>query len=534
MRSNLLQTGVCDPQHSSLSEPGNALGSGRVSLLRLLVFAAICFASFSSRAAAPEKSKLAVLDRVVASDQVLILEHVTVIDVTGGPSLADRSVIVSGDSITAIAKSGSIPIPAGAHVIDGHGKFLIPGLWDMHTHVAGIAADPSWAKSTLLPLLVANGITGIRDMGGDLDALEAWRREVEGGTLAGPRIVAAGPMLVPARRAGAPAAPPDPSLLRIGTPEEAREAVDSLQKRGADFIKIITVSRENYFAIAEESKKDGIPFVGHIPFDVNATEASNAGQKSIEHIIYSSLALDCSGQGEEIRRKMREALAAKDERANAALSDEANRTFSSEKAAALWLTFKKNGTWVTPTLFSIWVNAHHSLDSAVDPQLAYLPQALRKEWAPAKNSAPGDRETEAWWQRQFENDRKLTGEMHRAGVRLLAGSDSLDRYDFVGTSLHRELQMLVEAGLTPLEALQAATIGPAEFLARADSGKIATGNRADLVLLEGDPTKDIRNTEKIAAVVLQGRLYARGELDAMLSGARAAAAAAPAAASEAK
>ena len=203
MRSNLLQTGVCDPQHSSLSEPGNALGSGRVSLLRLLVFAAICFASFSSRAAAPEKSKLAVLYRAAASDQVLILEHVTVIDVTGGPSLADRSVIVSGDSITAIAKFGSIPIPAGAHVIDGHGKFLIPGLWDMHTHVAGIAADPSWAKNTLLPLLVANGITGIRDMGGDLDALEEWRREVEVGTLAGPRIVAAGPMLVPARRAGA-------------------------------------------------------------------------------------------------------------------------------------------------------------------------------------------------------------------------------------------------------------------------------------------------------------------------------------------
>ncbi len=201
------------------------------------------------------------------------------------------------DSIVGMAKSGSIEIPKDAQRIDARGKFLIPGLWDMHTHIAGISANPVWAKQTLLPLLIANGITGIRDMGGDLDALESWRREIENGTLIGPRIVAAGPMLLPARRAGANPAPADPAILRVGTPEESRAAVDSLQKRGADFIKIIEVSRENYFAIADESKKDSIPFAGHIPSDVTATEASNAGQKSVEHIIYSSLAFDCSARG---------------------------------------------------------------------------------------------------------------------------------------------------------------------------------------------------------------------------------------------
>jgi len=464
----------------------------------------------------------------------LAITHVTVIDVTGGTELGDQTVVISGDSILAIDSTGSIPVPAGAQLVDGHGKFLIPGLWDMHTHIAGINADPSWAKHILLPLLVANGITGIRDMGGDLDALESWRRDIDGGSLIGPSIVAAGPMLLPARRAGAPAAPADPAVLRIGTPEEARSAVDSLQKRGADFIKIIELPRESYFAVAGEAKRDAIPFAGHVPSSLTATEASNAGQKSIEHVIYSSLAFDCSSKGEELRRKRKEAAEKRDGQAEADVTDEANRTYSSDKAAALWETFRKNGTWVTPTLFSIWVNAHRLEDSSDDPQLAYVPASLRKEWAPAKNPTQDDRDTASWWKRQFANDRKLTGDMHRAGVRLLAGSDSLDRYDFAGSSLHRELKELVEAGLTPLEALQAATLAPADFLGIAKAGKVARGFQADLILLDGDPTKDVTNSEKIAAVVLRGNYIGRGDLDAMLAKARAAAAAVSSATNDSK
>jgi imidazolonepropionase-like amidohydrolase len=479
------------------------------------ILAATClFAAFSS-ADSPQKPK------------AIVIDHVAVIDVTGGPVLTDRAVLISGDKIGAIAKTGSIETPEGTQVVNATGKFLIPGLWDMHTHVAGINANPSWAKETLIPLLIANGITGIRDMGGDLDALIAWRREIESGQLSGPQIFAAGPMLLPAPRSEA-ASRPDPAVLRVGTPEESREVVDRLQKRGADFIKIIEVSREVYFAIAEESKKDGISFAGHIPSEVTAIEASNAGQKSIEHIIYSSLALDCSTRGEEVRKQIREASAKRNRQAIADLTDEANRTFSAEKAAALWQTFRKNGTWVTPTLFSIWVNAHRLGESPGDPQLEYLPPSLRKEWMPTKNLTQDDRDTDAWWLRQFENDRKLTGEMHRAGVRLLAGSDSLDRYDFVGTSLHQELQMLVQAGLTPVEALQTATLNPRDFLGREDIGTIAIGGRADLVLLDGDPTKDIRNTEEIWGVVLAGRYLAREDLASMLAKARSAAHAIPA------
>jgi len=464
----------------------------------------------------------------------LVIDHVTVIDVANGSELADQSVIIEGNSISAVANSGSIEIQKDAQRVDARGKFLIPGLWDMHTHIAGINAKPVWAKQTLLPLLVANGITGIRDMGGDLNALESWRREIQDGSLVGPQIIAAGPMLLPAGRASATSELADPSILRVGTAGESRAAVDNLQKRGADFIKIIEVSRASYFAIADESKKDAIPFAGHIPSDVTATEASNAGQKSIEHIIYSSLAFDCSAHAGELRQKKKEAAAKRDEQGVADITDEANRTFSTETAAALWQTFKKNHTWVTPTLFSIWVNAHQLEASPGDPQLDYLPASLQKEWIPPKTPSKDDRDTEAWWQRQFENDRKLTGEMHRAGVRLLAGSDSLDRCDFVGTSLHRELQMLVGAGLTPLEALRTATLNPVNFLAMAKSGRVSAGDRADLVLLDGDPTKDITNTEKIAAVVLHGRFLARAELDEMLAKARAAAASVPTETKDAK
>jgi hypothetical protein len=452
------------------------------------------------------------------------ITHVTIVNPQGPPQ-KDMTVVVSGGVIEWIGNSADPQRPAHKDElrVDARGKFLIPGLWDMHTHVAGISADPTWSKNVLLPLLVANGITGIRDMGGDLHALQEWRREIASGTLRGPLIVAAGPMLVPEPPPGNPKSM-DPSILEVGSPAEARSAVDQLQKQGADFIKVIRLSREAYFAVVEESKKDGITFVGHIPMDITASEASQAGQKSIEHIIYSSLALDCSSQESDLRRRLQEASAKKDG-SDAPVYDEADKTFSPQKAAALWATFIRNGTWVTPTLYSISMLAHSPQQSPDDPLLAYLPFGLQKEWRPTGPASQKELAGAAWWERQYENDRKLTGEMHRAGVRLLAGSDSLDRYVFPGSSLQFELRELVAAGLTPQEALQTATESPAAFLGRKDIGSIAAGRRADMILLEADPSQNILNTQKISGVVLAGQFLSRKDLDALLEKARAAAAA---------
>ncbi len=456
----------------------------------------------------------------------LAITHVTIIHPTGAPQ-RDMTIVVSDGVIEWTGKSSDAKRPAhkGELVVDARRKFLIPGLWDMHTHIAGINAHPSWAKSVLIPLLVANGITGIRDMGGDLEALKEWRREIESGAMIGPHIVAAGSMLLPPQRSGAPTEA-DPAELHVGTTAEARAAVGALQKRGAGFIKVIQVPREAYFAVAEESRKDGITFVEHIPSGITATEASAAGQKSVEHIIYSSFALDCSAHETELRKRLLDSSAKGDDAADAkVVFDEADQTFSARKAAALWAVFRQNGTWVTPTLYSISILAHPPLESPGDPELDYLPPALQKEWRPT--AAPSQKELAyaAWWERQYNNDRKLTGEMHRAGVRLLAGSDSLDRYVFAGTSLHRELQEFVAAGLTPQETLRTATQNPAEFLGRKDFGEIVSGERADMVLLEGNPMEEISNTWKSSAVVLAGHFLSRKDLDMMLEKARAAAAA---------
>jgi hypothetical protein len=454
----------------------------------------------------------------------LAITHVTIIN-PHGPPQKDMTVVVSGGAIEWINNADSRKRPAHKDELqlDARGKFLIPGLWDMHTHIAGISADPAWSKNVLLPLLVANGIIGIRDMGGDLRALQQWRREIASGALLGPQIVAAGPMLVPAPPPGK-ARSTDPSIFQVGSVAEARAAVDALQKQGVDFIKVIQLSREDYFAVAEESRKDGIAFVGHIPMNVTATEASAAGQKSIEHIIYSSLALDCSSEEPDLRRGIQKAAEKKDQ-SDAAVFDEADKTFSPQKAAALWAAFVRNGTRVTPTLYPISTLAHPPQQSPDDPLLAFVPAALQKEWRPAGPPSQKELADAAWWERQYENDRKLTGEMHRAGIRLLAGSDSLDRYVFPGSSLHNELKELVAAGLTPQEALQTATENPAEFFGRKDIGAIAAGQRADMVLLDADPTQNIENTQKISAVILAGRFLPRKDLDALLENARAAAAA---------
>jgi imidazolonepropionase-like amidohydrolase len=207
----------------------------------------------------------------------IALTHVTVIDSTANSPRTDQTVVIDNGRIVEMLPSARGKLPKGARIIDGQGKFLIPGFWDMHVHVAGLNADPAWSKQVLLPLLVANGVTGVRDMGGDLDALLAWRREIENGTLVGPHIVASGPFLVSSGKKTAEQYP-------VANVVEARAAVSDLKRRGADFVKIISLpSKEVFFAVADEAKKQGIPFAGHLPFQVSAVEASDAGICSIEH-----------------------------------------------------------------------------------------------------------------------------------------------------------------------------------------------------------------------------------------------------------
>jgi imidazolonepropionase-like amidohydrolase len=457
-----------------------------------------------------------------ATDVPLVLQHVTVIGGTGGAAKPDQTVIISGGHITAIAPAGKIKLDKAATVIDARGKFLIPGLWDMHVHLAGINADPAWSKEVLLPLLIANGITGVRDMGGDLEVLLSWKREVEAGSLLGPHFYASGPWLAAGGRK-------TPEQFPVANAEEARGAVRDLKQRGADFIKIISLpSREAFFAVADEAKKQSISFAGHLPFEIGAVEASNAGMRSIEHFLYSAFALSFSSQEEALRKQLVEAEKKGDSEAWERIAHEADATFSAEKAAALFQTLKKNSTWVTPTIASLDINSHPDSWKLDDPYLDFVPPSLAKEWRSSFNDEQM-KQRAAWLGRQAANDWKLTGQLHRAGVSLLVGSDSLDPFVFPGDSLHRELAEFVQAGYTPLEVIQAATQGAAKFVGRENElGTVEQGKIADLILLDANPLENISNTRKILAVIRNGQYLNRAALDALLAKAKSAAAAVPA------
>jgi imidazolonepropionase-like amidohydrolase len=451
----------------------------------------------------------------------LVLQHVTVIDGTDRPPQPDQTVVIVGGRITTIGPAERVKLDKTAHVVEARGKFLIPGLWDMHVHIAGVNADPSWSKDVLLPLLLADGITGIRDMGGDLTALLAWKRDVESGSLLGPRIFASGPWLAGSGKK-------TPEQYPVANAEEARAAVRDLKQRGADFIKIISLpSREAFFAVADEARKQNISFVGHLPLEVGAAEASNAGMHSIEHFFYSAFSLSFSSQEEELRKRLFEAEKKGDSDTWEKIEREAAASYSTEKAATLFQLLKKNGTWVTPTLASLDITSHPASWKLDDPNLDYVPPSLAKQWRDSLSNTRM-KERAAWLGRLSANDWKVTSEMHRAGVPLLVGSDSLDPFVFPGESLHRELAEFVQAGFTPLEALQAATRGAAQFLGREkDCGTIETGKTADVILLDANPVENISNTRKIFAVIRNGHYLDRAALDALLARARSAAAAVP-------
>jgi len=443
-----------------------------------------------------------------SSPSVLIIHDVTVIDATGAPAQAHRTVIVRDGKIEEVGSSavGMDGKLGGTHV-DGSGKFLIPGLWDMHVHMVFGDWFPR-GKEVTLPLFIANGITGVRDMGGELEVLQQWRKEIAAGTLIGPRMVISGPMLDGPQ-------PRFPSSIAIKTPEDGRRAVDDLKQREADFIKLQSlIPREAVFAIADEAGKQGMTFVGHVPDAVRASEASNAGQKSFEHLIGifegSSPLEDQFIKGTKTESQF--------------LS-----TYDPKRAAALFALLAKNHTWQCPTL--VWERGGNLIDQtdfASDTRARYVPASWKDvTWKRFTEQIVHDFNIDdlATRKRFVEKELEVVNAMHRAGIPFLAGTDTPPGvYVFPGFSLHEELQRFVAAGFTPMEALQTATLNPAKFLGMDDRlGTIEQGKLADLVLLDANPLDDIRNTQKIAAVVVNGRYLSRADLDKMLAGVEAAA-----------
>jgi imidazolonepropionase-like amidohydrolase len=430
----------------------------------------------------------------------LAFTNVTVIDATGAAPQPDMTVVVTGNRITELGRSASVRVPSGAQVVEAKGQFMIPGLWDMHSHVF-------MRKNKILPVLtldlfVAHGVTGVRDMGdqgvkddfGDWPYAQdfAWRQAIAAGAVLGPRLNLAG-VIVDGPKS------PRAGWASIHDEAQARELVVSLKELGADVIKPYDrLPRAAYFALADEARKQGLAFAGHTPLAVSAAEASDAGQRSIEHLTGVLLA---SSRAED--EYMKAIQGGQPPPSVKALVD----SFDEGKAKALFARFVKNGTYHAPT----FVRGRVDPIPMSDPRIArYFTPALREEYAPTLKANPANAANRRL---SYETTRRLVRDMHRSGVKMLAGTDTR----FFGSDLHEELEEFVKAGLTPMEALQTATRNAAEYLGTIGSmGTVEKGKLADLLLLTANPLDAIRNTTKINAVVLDGRLLDRRALDDLL------------------
>jgi imidazolonepropionase-like amidohydrolase len=429
--------------------------------------------------------------RDARAQTAIAVTGVTVIDGRDSLPRREQTVIVRGRRIVSVAPSGSTTVPAGARVIDGRGKYLIPGFWDMHVHTA-IAGGRD-----LLSLYIANGVTGVRDMAGDWATITKWRREISRGQVVGPRIIASGPYLE-----GGDV--PIPHLLTRNA-VEGRAGVDSLVALGVDFIKVHSqLTPEAYFAIARRARERGIGFAGHVPRTVGSDAASDSGQKSIEHLL--AIPLDCTPSDSvalQPRFPVQSALG----------------RCSSEDLGPLYAKFVRNGTYVTPTFtaaveIAVWPT--HTVPG--DSLAHYLPRAVRDYVAkifPMPDSIPPNADSVG--RAVLAKRLRQVAAMQRAGVHILTGTDAPLRNSPPGFGLHEEMALLARGGMSPYEVLRAATIEPARYFGMLDSaGTVEPGRFADLVLLDANPLENIDNTRRISAVVANGRLFAGKDRERLL------------------
>ncbi len=462
--------------------------------------------------------------------QPFALTHVSIVDVETGQLSRDYTVVVSGNRIASVGPN--VRVPHGARTIDARGKVLIPGLWDMHSH-----SLDRWEWSSLLN--VANGVTGVRDPAAvkPVEEIVALRRAVERGDSLGPRFVASGRIIDGSPKSRG-------TYVAIDSPAAMRAEMQRRKQAGLDFIKVYTnLSREVFLAAADEARRLDIPLAGHVPLAITAAEASDAGMRSIEHSYRHRLS--CATAEDVMRRQLRDLITLRaqgEDQRYAATEDSAFvlgvNTYSPEKCRQLGERFARNGTWFVPTLVEMetrfnpdYPRSDEFANRFKDPRLRYVSPARVMQWRTDMTLDAGVLQGQFTYgprgpdtvfaerDREVANRLRMPADLQKGGALLLAGTDVDNTFPFLffGFSLHDELSLLVKGGLTPLAALQTATINPARFLKReTELGTIAVGKLADMVLLDANPLDDIANTKRIAAVVLNGRYLARAELNALL------------------
>lgn len=447
-------------------------------------------------------------------DADLIIENVDVISMASDSVDEDQSVFLKDGIIVEIARSSQYRPTTGATVVDGAGKYLIPGLADMHVHV--------WSNSEL-PLYVANGITLVRNMWGDPSTL-AMRDRVESGDVMGPRIVTAGQLVD-----GDPPIWGEYSGVAT-SPDEARALMDDQRQSGFDFFKIYSrLSVETFDGIAAYSSETGFPFAGHVPNAVPLEHALQSGISAIEHLTGWTNATQLSESPYLTRQQ--ESDSAKRWANNTRVAEQLKSgdltltdLIDLDETRRLARLAAANGVWHVPTLTvnkRIVTSSRQAKAEFERPEMRFISPDTRASWDPSLDFRLKDYTDEQLEASQifFSRHLEVVRILHESGAPLLAGTDAPNPFVLHGFAIHEELQYLVDAGLNPYQALVAATRAPAEFLGEDDDfGTIAVGKRADLVLLNANPLDDISATRQIAGVVLHGVWHPKSELDEILEG----------------
>ncbi len=425
----------------------------------------------------------------------IVISNVNVVDVITGKILKNKTVAIDNNRIAAIYDKEIISSDSKT-VIDGKGKYLIPGLWDMHAHY-------KWSHVDLDPLLVANGITGIREMWGDMPAfIEVPKRE-KLKWLESPDIYSSGDLIE-----GNPPSFPSGCIV-VTTTEEAVNAVKNQIDKKVDFIKIYKMLSEDcLFAVAKEAKKRNISFAGHVPVNVSIYKAIESGMASSEHL-----------QG------FLEGCLLLEDAANHANSvEDLLKNFSEKKFDSLCQLLAKSSMWICPTLtVNRALGYFNDSTFTADNRLMYIPKYLVEFW---RQSLSGFSKSQLddfsnSMRKRYLFELNLIGKMNKKGVKFIAGTDFGNPYSLPGFALHDELALMVKGGMSIIDVLRSSTINPAIFINRkADFGTIEVGKLASLVLLNKNPLENIENTKAIETVILRGKVYDRKALDLMLEEAK--------------
>ncbi len=470
-------------------------------MLRLLAAVAALLAA-SSPASARDKADL-------------LIRHAAAIDVAGGKTVPDQAIAIAGDTIRAVGPDRSLSQRFLAErTVDAGGKYVMPGLWDMHVHFGG-GPELIEENKALLPLYVAYGVTTVRDCAADIsDSVLEWRDAVAKRQLLGPTIFTSGPKLEGYK-------PMWKGTIEVGTPAEVDAALEKLQTMKVDFVKITdnTLKPDTFLYALKEAKRRGLRTSAHTPYALTIKQAVGAGLGSIEHIDYLIKA------GSPREKEIGAAFAA-GKLSYGEASEAFVDSFDPSYARGVYRSLAAQGVFVTPTLNMGRILAFLDReDHSKDPGLAYIGPGLRKtyDWR-IERAAKATPAQIAARHKEYELSKRVLPMLVAAGIPILAGTDAgyLNSFNYPGEGLHDELERYVEAGLTPRQALASATITGPRFLGySARYGAVAPSKAADLLILDSNPLRSVKATRAIRAVVLHGRLLDRAALDKLLENAKA-------------